>query len=284
MKFNAEQLKTITPLHLASPSRGSFEVKMIKLLSNYLSDKIISEVADLGCGWGEYRFLFQGFNYVGIDINDFDYAAKGNQNNKFICADITALPLANDSIDLVLCNFTLEYIVPPDLVLAEVKRVLKNKGNCFFVVPTAWVRFYELPAQLLRLFGKKVYLSGGPNEIFFSKKDLLTLFKRAGLKMIKLKPAAGFFTFLLKSSYIYYRAARALWLRVFFRRKVGVLPNRQVGQARNVAEYKLMYNKLTREATVFNKLYVLMQNVARWLDERLLPNFATEWMVLASKE
>ena len=50
-------------------------------------------------------------------------------------ADITKLPFANDSFDLVLCNHVLEHIPEDNKALAELYRILKKGGTAILQVP-----------------------------------------------------------------------------------------------------------------------------------------------------
>ena len=49
-----------------------------------------------------------------------------------VCADAAALPLADDSVDLVVSNLMLQWCDPPQSVFSEVARVLRPKGLFLF--------------------------------------------------------------------------------------------------------------------------------------------------------
>lgn len=50
----------------------------------------------------------------------------------YLAADIEALPLANESIDLIWSNVALQWCLTPDLVFSEFRRVLKQNGLLMF--------------------------------------------------------------------------------------------------------------------------------------------------------
>ncbi len=52
-----------------------------------------------------------------------------------IIGDIHALPLANDSVDAVICIAVLEHVEEPQQAVREMYRVLKPGGYCFIYVP-----------------------------------------------------------------------------------------------------------------------------------------------------
>lgn len=52
-----------------------------------------------------------------------------------IVGDIHALPLADNSVDAIICIAVLEHVEDPLLALREIHRVLKPGGYCFLYVP-----------------------------------------------------------------------------------------------------------------------------------------------------
>ncbi|MCB1043484.1 MAG: methyltransferase domain-containing protein [Acidobacteria bacterium] len=52
-----------------------------------------------------------------------------------LVADAHRLPLITDGLDAVMAEVVLEHVARPDQVIAEVYRVLKPGGSCFFTVP-----------------------------------------------------------------------------------------------------------------------------------------------------
>lgn len=95
-------------------------------------------VLDAGCGegyytGGVYRALKEagkGPRMAGIDISKFilRYAAKAEKEIEFAVASSYHLPVANQSVDLLLDCFS-------PLALEEFSRVLRPGGSFFYVVP-----------------------------------------------------------------------------------------------------------------------------------------------------
>lgn len=99
-------------------------------------------VLDLGCGTGHAsRALHQRYpraQVVAIDLA-FGMLATARRQQGFwrkgfdrICADAYRLPLKTASVDLVFSNLMLQWCQPPDLVFAEMRRVLKPQGLLSF--------------------------------------------------------------------------------------------------------------------------------------------------------
>ncbi len=102
-------------------------------------DEKIKEIAKekviLDIGGGErfqknltpYRKYFINCSYKTIDIDP--------GRNPDILADAHNLPVANESIDGIICKSVLEHVKNPFQVVEEIYRILKPKGKCFIYVP-----------------------------------------------------------------------------------------------------------------------------------------------------
>jgi 23S rRNA (guanine745-N1)-methyltransferase len=96
----------------------------------------IINILDAGCGEGYYsqkainNFEKLTTNVIGTDISKsaIKYAAKKYKNNFYFVSSTYDLPVANDSMDVVLSVFA--PVHPP-----EFKRILKNKGYLIIVSP-----------------------------------------------------------------------------------------------------------------------------------------------------
>jgi SAM-dependent methyltransferase len=94
-------------------------------------------VLDIGGRLQPYRPLLaeRVTRYISVDLRPtplVDILASGE-----------ALPLRNDSCDLVLCTQVLQYVVAPQQLLSEVHRVLRPNGCLFLSVPSASLRDSE---------------------------------------------------------------------------------------------------------------------------------------------
>jgi len=111
-------------------------------------------VLDIGCGSGRHSTAihqrWQAF-IVAADRNPDDLAAAGrnlawHDAHGFHChgtwhltaADITALPFAADSFDLVVCSEVLEHVPDHERAVIEITRVVRPGGQLVISVPRTW--------------------------------------------------------------------------------------------------------------------------------------------------
>jgi malonyl-CoA O-methyltransferase len=101
-------------------------------------------VLDLGCATAlnASRLCEFGERYVGVDISEgmLKYAAnklyslKNSKNMHLYLGDAQALPLQNDSVDLVFSSMALQWCDKPATVITEINRVLKPGGQAFLAI------------------------------------------------------------------------------------------------------------------------------------------------------
>ena len=96
-------------------------------------------VLDLGCGTGffcsQLQLRYPEAQYVGLDIAEgmVKYArGRGGANCDWLVADAEALPLANESVDLVFSSLALQWCYRPEHLFSELARVLRPGGLCVF--------------------------------------------------------------------------------------------------------------------------------------------------------
>jgi DNA gyrase subunit B len=89
-----------------------------------------STVLDLACGTGLVSRRFHGRvgELVGLDVTPAMAAQARPALDRFVLADATEIPLADDSFDAVVCRQGLQFM-DLDRVLAELLRVLKPGGR-----------------------------------------------------------------------------------------------------------------------------------------------------------
>jgi ubiquinone/menaquinone biosynthesis C-methylase UbiE len=89
---------------------------------------------------------------VGIDIDEI--AIRHAQENyrrhnlEFRVADAMALPFGDDSFDVAVCSHVYEHVPDPQRLFAEIRRILKPGGVCYFAAGNrlAWNEpHYNLP-------------------------------------------------------------------------------------------------------------------------------------------
>lgn len=101
-------------------------------------------VADLGCGPGEVTQRFSKFRGKPSLIYGFDASqkmidiAKANytdQNLKFEVADISKIPLEDESVDLAFASYSLLHAVDLGKTLQDIQRILKPGGKVMILEP-----------------------------------------------------------------------------------------------------------------------------------------------------
>lgn len=92
---------------------------------------------DLGCGTGILlHHLAQRYDWVaGLDLSSemlSGYEADGRVNGSTVnlmCGDMTTLPIADGSVDIVYCRSALHHMDDEIAVLREMRRILKPEGR-----------------------------------------------------------------------------------------------------------------------------------------------------------
>lgn len=104
-------------------------------------------VLDVGCGAAPYRDLFAHATYFGAEV---PFASKyGGAKRADVLFNGKCLPIADASIDAVLCNQVLEHVFEPHAFLSEIRRVLRPGGRLLLTVPFVWDE-HEQPYDFAR--------------------------------------------------------------------------------------------------------------------------------------
>jgi malonyl-CoA O-methyltransferase len=102
-------------------------------------------IVDIGAGTGrQTRLLAQRFpraRTIALDLapamlmqarSHLSWWQRWQARQRFICADAEQLPLADQSVDLLFSNVTLQWCETPESVFAEFRRVLRPDGLLLF--------------------------------------------------------------------------------------------------------------------------------------------------------
>ena len=144
-------------------------------------------VLDAGAGQGPYRKYFA---HVGYEAADFEQVpGKDYSGNHYVC-DLSSIPVDDSRYDLVLLSQVLEHLPRPDLVLAELHRVLKPGGRLWASAPLFYEE-HERPYDFYR----------------YTQFGLRRLFEQSGFKDLQIDWLEGY---LGTVSYELEVAARAL--------------------------------------------------------------------------
>src|ERR1700694_2528347 len=117
------------------PSWRSSGEQLEALVRSHLTEE--SQVLDLGCGRGGVVELFWHDVKLaaGLDPDVPSLAEHRAPGMPVIRGRGEQLPFAGESFDLLVCLWVLEHIESPEVVLGEVRRVLRPGGHFIFLTP-----------------------------------------------------------------------------------------------------------------------------------------------------
>ena len=118
--------------------RRTKAAKIRAVLQHFLGTDDLSglTVVDIGCSTG---YTAEGLSEAGARVLGFDIDVPGLRHAVarvgdrvgFTCADGSALPLPDKSVDVVVFNHIYEHVVDPTAVMAEIRRVLRDDGLAY---------------------------------------------------------------------------------------------------------------------------------------------------------
>jgi len=136
---------------LLNPIRKFFDLQIGSLWQDMkiILPTIKGRVLDVGCGSQPFRVLFnKETEYNSIDTSDaevkFGYKMPGT-----IYYSGENWPVADESMDAVLCTEVLEHVIDTDSFLKQANRCLKNHGQLVLSVPFA-ARWHFIPHDYWR--------------------------------------------------------------------------------------------------------------------------------------
>jgi ubiquinone/menaquinone biosynthesis C-methylase UbiE len=167
---------------------------MITVDFNRIKIKPGFRVLDAGCGQGRHlgeSFRRPGAHVVGVDRGMEDLAHTRNMMRlmekegeggggswETLQADVTKLPFADNSFDLVICSEVLEHIPEDDKAIREIVRVLKP-GECLAVsVP----RFF--PESVCWALSKTYRTDPGGHVRVYRQKELIRKLEASGVRCV----------------------------------------------------------------------------------------------------
>jgi SAM-dependent methyltransferase len=152
--------------------------------SQYLYEDVLEDLVrpgtrwlDLGCGhqvlpsWRERQervLVARCRTVVGLDY-DLPSLARHRSIDRKVRGDMSRLPFADESFDLVTANMVVEHLDDPRAQFAEISRVLRPGGSFLFHTPNALGYFAVLARLVPRAIKLKlVYLLDGrtPDDVF----------------------------------------------------------------------------------------------------------------------
>jgi ubiquinone/menaquinone biosynthesis C-methylase UbiE len=179
--------------------------------SNYFScvwDEILKDInihnlLDMGCGTGIFSCNLKSRisgKLIGVDGSNYglEKAKEKGFDELYRVEDFCSqsLPLANESVDFVLCKDVFEHLLDPLHLLLEIQRVLTPGGYLLTLVPN----HFPIGGRLKFLFTNKIdtfnYFPGSnawnfPHIRFYNYESLLDFLAQANLKLVE--NYSGFF-------------------------------------------------------------------------------------------
>lgn len=127
-------------------------------------DKIILDIAS-GEGYGSYLLSQVADKVIGVDIDEksINHATKkyaSTKNLEFLVGSTDSIPIADNTVDIVISFETIEHHDKHELMMKEISRVLKKNGMMLISSPE-----------------KSIYAERDPNNPFHIKELTLIDFK-----------------------------------------------------------------------------------------------------------
>ena len=161
----------------------------LRLIAESISPKKDDAMLDVGCGVGLMSWFFsRKCKVYGIDVSyDSVKFASRNKRTQFVTGDALALPFKDNSFDYIITSEVMEHVEDGSSFVRELKRVTKPSGIIILSTPSL--------DGLLRV--SKVCHSHGSeyhHRAGYSKKELVPMFRKNGLKVLKVRYGLNFFT------------------------------------------------------------------------------------------
>lgn len=171
--------------------------RRMQMIHNAAGERIHGKVFEVGVGLGQYlrRIQPEAELSVGLDVehNRLVEANPGTDGNMMAVGE--AIPVEDNTFDLILCNEVLEHVTDDRETVEEMLRVLKPGGRMVIFVPN---RGY--PFETHGIYRKGEYQFGNkfgvnylprqwrdklaPHVRIYSRRDMVKLFADLGLKPI----------------------------------------------------------------------------------------------------
>ncbi|MGN0143658.1 MAG: class I SAM-dependent methyltransferase [Clostridium sp.] len=161
-------------------SEGKFVISMYDEIIHRIIQANPDKMLDLGCGNGNILKIINKMlstDLYGIDIskNMIREARKNlGTNVKLTVGDAENLPYNDEEFSVVLCNASFHHFPNPDIVLSEIKRVLKKDGILILGDKTGP---FDLYTKIINKFLK--YTKTGDYK-FYNKKEIISLIESSG--------------------------------------------------------------------------------------------------------
>lgn len=110
--------------------------QLLDLLASAQVNLCGKKVIDVGCGTGFFSQILtaKGAEVTALDLSSgmLDVARQKNAAEQYICADMEALPFADQTFDIIFSNLGIQWCSDLSLTLTELHRVTKSGGVMVF--------------------------------------------------------------------------------------------------------------------------------------------------------
>ncbi|WP_339352575.1 class I SAM-dependent methyltransferase [Acinetobacter beijerinckii] len=135
----------IRQAHVATniASRALKAQKIEQLLQFKLNSQTL-KILEIGCGSGGISYYFAHHKKLKCEVYAVDVYDNRQETEgyRFTLVESTALPFADEYFDIVITNHVIEHVGEEKEQLHhlfEIKRVLKQTGQCYLAVPNRWM-------------------------------------------------------------------------------------------------------------------------------------------------
>lgn len=180
------------------------EYRLLEEIEESLDRK--PRLVDIGCGsfglLGRYggRLAELQARSVGIDLDLAALTSNPNIAHR-VCASCYSLPLACNSVDVIVCRWVLEHLEKPEAAMREFSRVLK-KGGCLYVKTPNWWNYGMMLSWATPTVFHNLFLSAtglGENTPTFyranTKRRLTELAAASGFTIRRLESCSNSFMY-----------------------------------------------------------------------------------------
>lgn len=168
-------------LHDSLPRDHARQTRLAQMLQAHIDGGLsVDDILDFGCGEGKSLKLFEQLlpsaKWTGVDIEESpEVNQRKFSDERFVSYNGTELPFADNSFDFVYSHQVLEHVRHPEVVLKEIRRVLKA-GGIFMGQTSQFEPYHSYSLWNFTIYGFK------------------RIVEDAGFRLSELRPAVDGFT------------------------------------------------------------------------------------------